>query len=61
MICLLTANSKAATALKIQLEMLPDGFEKKTQPEIADIIKKHAQQLFWNSWHRFTGFSKCLC
>lgn len=42
--CLLTANSKAATAIKIQLEMSPDGFGKKTQTDLANIIKKHGHR-----------------
>lgn len=42
--CLLTANSKAETAMKIQIAMNPDGFEKKTQTEIANIIRKHGHR-----------------
>ncbi|MFH1461360.1 MAG: N-glycosylase/DNA lyase [bacterium] len=42
--CLLTANSKAETAIKIQIEMLPDDFQKKTQTEIAAVIKKHGHR-----------------
>lgn len=42
--CLLTANSKADTAIKIQIEMTPDGFSKKTQTEIANIIRKHGHR-----------------
>lgn len=42
--CLLTANSKAETAIKIQIEMSPNGFQKKTRTEIAHIIKKHGHR-----------------
>jgi N-glycosylase/DNA lyase len=42
--CLLTANSKAETAIKIQIEMYPDNFAKKTQTEIAYTIKKHGHR-----------------
>lgn len=42
--CLLTANSKASTAIKIQIEMNPDGFSKKTATEIAAVIKKHGHR-----------------
>ena len=42
--CILTANSKATTALNIQIEMSTDGFAKKTLTQIADIIKKHGHR-----------------
>lgn len=42
--CILTANSKATTALNIQNEMSKSGFAKKTQTQIADIIKKHGHR-----------------
>jgi N-glycosylase/DNA lyase len=42
--CILTANSKAITAIKIQNELFPDGFLKKTQTEIAYTIKKHGHR-----------------
>lgn len=42
--CILTANSKAETAIKIQNTLFPDGFSKKTQTEIAYIIKSHGHR-----------------
>jgi N-glycosylase/DNA lyase len=42
--CILTANSKAETAIKIQNTLFPDGFLKKTQTEIAYTIKKHGHR-----------------
>ncbi len=42
--CLLTANSKAETAIKIQIELSMDGFAKKTQTQIAYTIKKHGHR-----------------
>ncbi|MFA5074878.1 MAG: N-glycosylase/DNA lyase [Candidatus Babeliales bacterium] len=42
--CLLTANSKAQTAINIQIEMDKEGFSKKTQTEIAYIIKKRGHR-----------------
>ncbi len=42
--CILTANSKATTALNIQTEMSKDGFAKKTLTQIAAIIKKHGHR-----------------
>lgn len=42
--CLLTANSKAETAIKIQNTLFPDGFLKKTQIEIAYTIKSHGHR-----------------
>lgn len=42
--CLLTANSKAETAIKIQIEMSENGFSEKTQTEIAYTIKKHGHR-----------------
>lgn len=42
--CILTANSKAETAIKIQNTLFPDGFLKKTQTEIAYTIKSHGHR-----------------
>ncbi|KKP24750.1 MAG: N-glycosylase/DNA lyase [candidate division TM6 bacterium GW2011_GWF2_28_16] len=42
--CLLTANSKAETAIKIQIEMSQNGFTEKTRTEIAYTIKKHGHR-----------------
>jgi N-glycosylase/DNA lyase len=42
--CLLTANSKALTAINIQKEIGTQGFLKKTQTEIANIIKNHGHR-----------------
>jgi N-glycosylase/DNA lyase len=42
--CILTANSKAETAIKIQNTLFPDGFLKKTQTEIANTIKNHGHR-----------------
>ncbi|MCF7800054.1 N-glycosylase/DNA lyase [Candidatus Babeliales bacterium] len=42
--CLLTANSKAQTAINIQTEINGIGFVKKTQTEIAYTIKKHGHR-----------------
>ncbi len=42
--CILTANSKAQTAIKIQNALFPDGFLKKTQTEIAYTIKNHGHR-----------------
>ena len=42
--CILTANSKALTAINIQKEMNKDGFLKKTQTQITDIIRKHGHR-----------------
>jgi len=42
--CLLTANSKAKTALAIQNEMGKNGFFEKSQPELSDVIRKHGHR-----------------
>lgn len=39
--CILTANSKAQTALAIQSELGPQGFMQKTQTELADVIRRN--------------------
>lgn len=39
--CILTANSKAMTAINIQNELGAQGFIKTTHQELADIIKKN--------------------
>ena len=43
--CILTANSKAETAIRIQQEVGPEGFIDLTQQELAQIIR--------NNKHRF--------
>ena len=39
--CILTANSRARTAIAIQDEIKPEGFINLTQAEITKIIRKH--------------------
>ena len=46
--CILTANSKAQTAINIQQEILPKGFLEKTTEQIAQIIKKHGHRFHNN-------------
>lgn len=46
--CILTANSKAQTALAIQAELGPQGFIQKTQAELADVIKKNRHRFHNN-------------
>ena len=50
--CLLTANSKAITALQIQKEVGVDGFLKKTQEELSLIIRKNKHR-FHNNKSKF--------
>ncbi len=42
--CLLTANSKASTAINIQIEMGELGFTKKTATEITAVLRKHGHR-----------------
>ena len=42
--CILTANSKAETAIKIQTQVKNEGFSEKTQTELSNIIKKHGHR-----------------
>lgn len=46
--CLLTANSKAETALRIQAELGPEGFLTYSQEQIRDVIKKHGHRFHNN-------------
>ncbi|MBD3231174.1 N-glycosylase/DNA lyase [Candidatus Dependentiae bacterium] len=55
--CILTANSKAETAIKIQIEMHPDGFLKKTSTEIAMTIRKYGHR-FHNTKARFILYAR---
>ncbi|MBD3273599.1 N-glycosylase/DNA lyase [Candidatus Dependentiae bacterium] len=58
--CLLTANSKAETAIKIQIEMDKDGFIKKTETQIARIIKKHGHRFHNTKAKYIAGARKFL-
>jgi len=44
--CLLTANSKASTALKIEAELTPNGFAEKPIEEIKNTIKNHGHRFY---------------
>jgi N-glycosylase/DNA lyase len=46
--CLLTANSKAKTAIAIQKELGPDGFLNKSQEEISKIIRAYGHRFHNN-------------
>jgi len=46
--CILTANSKALSAIAIQKEIGTDGFLNKTENEIRDIIRKHGHRFHNN-------------
>ena len=46
--CLLTANSKAETALKIQAELGPEGFLNLPEEQIKDVIKKFGHRFHNN-------------
>lgn len=46
--CLLTANSKAATALQIQSELGPDGFLHLPEEEIKNTIRKYGHRFHNN-------------
>lgn len=46
--CILTANSKAATALKIQEEVGIHGFINLSEQELADIVKKNKHRFHNN-------------
>jgi len=50
--CLLTANSKAKTALAIQNELQSEGFLNKTEQEIRDTIRRHGHR-FHNNKARY--------
>jgi len=50
--CLLTANSKAVTAIAIQKELGYSGFVNKTQEEIKDCIKRNKHR-FHNNKSKF--------
>lgn len=50
--CLLTANSKAKSALKIQAELGSDGFLNKSHEEICATLRKHAHR-FHNNKSKF--------
>jgi N-glycosylase/DNA lyase len=46
--CILTANSKAETAIRIQKEVGPHGFMTLTQQELTEIIKKNRHRFHNN-------------